>query len=497
MEHPNHIDDLLRQRLYDAEVAPPAFVWPEVERALRKRRRRFLFFFFTTGGLAMALAAGWFYRVHNGAIAALQPALVSESGAARQGMPTASVTAVETPTAQEIPTASVTSAATPATTHTSGGSPTLNTKTTLTGREEARNVTPKSAGLAHPKAASLPPVAREATQATLARIASSNVQSDPEQPVAGASVAEAIPAPPAARASEPGMKKSALPMLGLNTLPATVQLISASKNGTGRLPVVMQVKKFGQYKKQPKVCYDFERHPNVWFIDVYGGPSFASKEMKTDNTDVNQNYLKQRLATEKKDWAFNTGLRGTLLFNQHYMLRAGVQYEQMTEVFQLTKPNTITVDIERRWDPAVGVWVEDTIGVRFGEKFYKIYNRFGMLDIPVQVGVEMRNGRSGFSINGGFTVNVLFWKRGAIDTDNAVPRYFTPGSPNSYEIFKASTGISATCSVQWFYHIQPSLRIFAEPYFRQILQPVTVPGYPIGQRYGIGGIRLGVTKILD
>jgi hypothetical protein len=261
--------------------------------------------------------------------------------------------------------------------------------------------------------------------------------------------------------------------------------------------IKVPVRKFGQHKRQPKVCYDFEKHPNVWFIDIFGGPSFASKELKTDNSDANQHYLQQRLGTEKRDWAFNGGIRGTLLFSQYFMLRTGLQYEQMTEVFQLVKPNSINVNISRHWDAASGVWTTDTTGVFFGEQYVKVYNRFGMLDIPLQAGVEIRNGRSGFSINAGFTFNVLFWKRGAILTENEVARYFTPGSPNSYEIFKSSTGVSAEGSVQWFYHLQPKLRIFAEPYFRQILQPVSIPGYPIGQRYGIAGIRLGLTKILD
>jgi len=45
----NNIDDLLRQRLYDVEVPPPAFVWPNVEHALHRRKRRFLLWFLAAG----------------------------------------------------------------------------------------------------------------------------------------------------------------------------------------------------------------------------------------------------------------------------------------------------------------------------------------------------------------------------------------------------------------------------------------------------------------
>src|SRR5690349_16657737 len=75
MEQPNKIDELLRQRLYDTEVAPPAFVWPNVERALRKRKRRLLFWIFT--GVALSsLGAAWAWQNHfNATIAGrTQPA---------------------------------------------------------------------------------------------------------------------------------------------------------------------------------------------------------------------------------------------------------------------------------------------------------------------------------------------------------------------------------------------------------------------------------------
>lgn len=61
MENANHnIDELFRQRLHDAEVPPPPFVWPAVEQALKKRRRRWGLWIFTFGTVAAATV--WFWQ---------------------------------------------------------------------------------------------------------------------------------------------------------------------------------------------------------------------------------------------------------------------------------------------------------------------------------------------------------------------------------------------------------------------------------------------------
>lgn len=55
---PKKIDDILRERLYDAAPPPPAFVWDNVERELRKRNNRKLFFWLFSVGIACAGVLG-------------------------------------------------------------------------------------------------------------------------------------------------------------------------------------------------------------------------------------------------------------------------------------------------------------------------------------------------------------------------------------------------------------------------------------------------------
>ena len=213
----------------------------------------------------------------------------------------------------------------------------------------------------------------------------------------------------------------------------------------------------------------------------------------------NQPYLAQRRNTERRDWSFSAGLRASLLFDRHFLVRSGFHYDQVNEVFEYIDPNSVEVIIRQTTQIINGqpVTVIDTLGVEYGEHYQKTYNRFGMLDIPLEAGVELRNGRTGLSLNGGLSVNVLFWKRGAILSPiDGQPAYFTP-SKGTVDVFRRNVGVSAIGSIQWFCHLRPRLRVFAEPYARVVLRPVNLSSHPVEQRYNMVGLNIGMTRIFD
>jgi hypothetical protein len=223
------------------------------------------------------------------------------------------------------------------------------------------------------------------------------------------------------------------------------------------------------------------------------GPSLAQRELIS--SPDNRPYLTRRLGTERRDLAYNVGLRAALMIKGNFLIRTGLHYDQITEIFEYIDPSYVKYLVEIVNQN--GVSTIDTVGVEYGEKYQKTFNRLGMLDIPLMAGVELRNGRSGFSIHAGMSFNVLFWKRGAIlSPDTGIPASFTPNSGN-LAVFRPRTGVSANASVQWFYHLTPRVRLFVEPYFKKVLRPVSLQAYPVQQRYGIGGLRFGCTKILN
>jgi len=475
MEDPNKIDDLLQRRLYDAEVAPPAFVWPNVEQVLRKRKRRFFLWFFSGLGITLA-GLGTIWLLQEAPIAAVTDRTTIENReinpAVSQGN-AGQVIVPEPAIAEHAPDADA------------NANVSFSNKAPDVRQAKARPLLKAFPGLGEAGPAADP--APGASVSADAKKAEAQLDE-----VLNPGIAVLRSNPLNITETDKPTDRANLAVSALSRL--LPEPLAYSRNIS--LPALAPIKKYKPNKKGPKTCYDFNKNPNVWLLDVYAGPSFGFKELNTNDPEY-QNYLRQRQDTEHRDWAFNAGVRATLLFDRHFMLRAGLHYEQMTEIFEYAEPNSLEIDVTRRWDAMSGIWVEETTGVRYGDAFFKAYNRLGMLDIPLQAGMELRKGRSGFNINAGLSFNVLFWKRGAILTPQGVPRYFTPDNVNSVEVFRPRTGLSAMGSIQWFYHLQPRLRVFAEPYFRQIVQPINVEGHPIGQRYGVGGIRLGLTKILD
>lgn len=488
MEHPDHIDELLRQRLFDAEVSPPPFVWPNIESALRKRKRRFFIWFFTGLGLiASGLAAMWFMRsIPSTATAEQFPKAQTKIETAipkenrdlvtqkQQGIAEPEQALAESQTPQN----KTTFVKSPGDRNTQTNQNTL--VSTPKGVMDVMSLENQTITLPDTKT-----IAEKTTTNTLGIPAVPSLQKEP------LTLTESAVSMPKTKGR---FAEAQIETAALSPLPQySVKSHSSLKKS---IPALVPIKKFKHKKNDPKACYDFSRHPTVWLMDVYGGPSFAFKELSTSDPEY-KDYVQQRLDTERPSWAFNAGVRATLLFDRHFMLRSGLHYEQITEIFEFAKLNTVVVDLQRTWNAMSGMWVEETLKVRNGTAYFKAYDRFGMLDIPLMAGMELRKGRTGFNINAGVSFNVLFWKRGAIMNTQGVPRYFTPGYIDAIDVYRSRTSLSPTASIQWFYHLQPRLRVFAEPYYRQIVQPVTVQGYPVWQQYGVGGIRLGLTKILD
>jgi hypothetical protein len=447
-----HLDEIFRRKLHDAEVPPPPFVWPAVEQALQQqnRRRPIAFWWFAAAGtLLLGAVALWMLnRPDSGAISAINPPAMEEK-------------------AKEQPQKNPDALPAPIQLLTEPGDA-INVKET--GKTAQKHLQARKAGVA-PEQAQVFQVINEAAQ-------------DPNISAQGASVEDLA----VSNVSDVSDIRKLLDFSNLPMLKAETPVTARPSVG---LPAMKPFKSGARRKKiQPKVCYDFNRHPSALLVDVYAGPSIAQRSLTSRLDD--EPYLKQRLATERRDLAFNAGIRASLMFQRNYLLRTGLHYEQITEVFEYIDPTSVTYTL--KFTP--GNPIPDTIGVQYGENYLKTYNRYGMLDIPLMLGVEMRSGRTGFNVNAGISANVLFWKRGAIiDPQTHEPERFGQKETLSEEVFRTRLSLSAGATVQWYWHASNRIRLFIEPSFRQVLKPVTLSNHPVDQRYSILGLRMGSTMI--
>ncbi|MCC6410573.1 MAG: hypothetical protein IT270_02870, partial [Saprospiraceae bacterium] len=459
---------------YEHSVAPPAFVWTNIDKELRKRRQR-KGFFWLLFALGLTASGLWAFNQRS-AVSSQQSAGSSQQAvvSGQQAGETADLSSqrsLGTGSGQQ----AVVSGQQPGETadlssQQSVGTETKNLSSQQSVGTETKNLSSQQSGGTESKNLS----SQQSVGTETADLSS--------QPNVGTGTADL----------------SSQQSVGTFSTFATLAPGDAGLDAWKRpSPEYPKVKPIVRRKQESKNCYDFDHMGTVWWLDAYVGPSLTRRQFNAKDSE-HDNYLQQRLETETPDLAFNTGVRASMLFRENFVVRSGLHYDQFVEKFEWADPNSIEVNIRTYTQLVNGVWetVIDTLSIEYGDNYIKTYNRFGMVDIPLEMGIELRRGRTGVSINGGVSLNLLFWKRGAIlSPDNNQPAYFTP-EEGTIEVFKTNAGLSIGGSVQWFYHIKPTVRLFAEPYYRQILKPLTVDGHPVEQQYGIGGLKIGMTKIL-
>lgn len=438
MERPEHIDQGFRRRLQDAEIAPPAVVWENVYEAVRRRRRIALWLF--VGGLMLgggSVGLWLIWSEHN---------LLSSAKGVEKAPALSKPTGIPAPST---------------TTH----APVPMVAFPLKNRQ-----------LSSPSPSSTPAPASET--------------GIPGTSVAASASAE-IGLHSAPVASSTHSENAAAPML----LPAPVlAALPLAPRQLDLSPAAMPIKK---PNRNTQKCYKFSDKGRVWMLDAYGGPSWSLPRWRIRDSELDT-YAADRRRTETPDGALHAGVRLSYFVHPNILLRTGLHYDQWVERFEYTDPNFIRYHITITQKLINGQWVSvtDTIGVEYGSEYIRTYNRFGLLDIPLYVGMEWRSGPMGLSFNAGGSVNALFFKRGTILNTDGKPVSFTPGS-DGREVYRLRVGGSVSGSVQWFYHMAPRTRLFVEPYFRLVLRPITLPTYPIEQRQHLAGLRVGVSQILD
>lgn len=485
------IDEIFRQQLQNAELPPPPFVWPAVENELRKRRRivaawwLFAFGMFAVASVGLWKAGLWSTAAPSNTILTsaielqkkVQEVPVQEQTETASGISASAVV-------ENAPTHSLS-------TSTEAGASSVKFKqnavaesqqsfSTKVGIQKVRLQTDTEAKQKVSIAKIQNPTIQQSSS-----LDNTAVSPTPEGiDLAGFKPLESLLAPDYIQINAPRQIAS-IAHPNKTAFPKSLKSLSRRK------------------KDQPRVCYDFARHPSAMLIDVYAGPSMAQRQLTSRLDD--QPYLNQRLSTERRNAAFNAGLRASLMFNSNFLVRTGLNFDQITEIFEYIDPAYTQYTIKIKVLPN-GMTDIDTIGVEYGENYLKTYNRYSTLDVPLVVGMEMRRGRSGLSINAGFSANVLFQRSGVIiDPNTHEPARFGhipedpkapgPKTPLSQDVFRTNLGLSATASIQWYWHLSPYFRVFVEPSFRQVLRPVTLENHPVEQRYSILGLRLGATTI--
>ncbi|MDX1407016.1 MAG: hypothetical protein R3330_02755, partial [Saprospiraceae bacterium] len=243
-------------------------------------------------------------------------------------------------------------------------------------------------------------------------------------------------------------------------------------------------------------CYSFGKRGLGHFeIDIYSGPSFATKSMTSRSEGV-RDYILSRDTTEFNRLGFHIGARAAYHHPSGFFARAGIQYTQLNERFDYENgSSTQTIITTDTIYDAMGNVVDivlDTV-VTTGTRIKKTYNRFHFVDVPVLLGYQMENLDWAYGIQAGPVFNVAFARKGDILAPNGVPGSFSDQQSSDYHaVFKDQLGLSIYGSIYAQKRIGEALYAFIEPHVLHRLKSITLDSYPIDQRQTSMGLSLGV-----
>ena len=242
-------------------------------------------------------------------------------------------------------------------------------------------------------------------------------------------------------------------------------------------------------------CYSFSENSVRYVLDAYIALDAPFKSLKENTDQLDFDYVDARKNSEKYLEAFSAGLAFNVIHRTGLFVSTGINYSQIDEKFSHihTEVETIfdSIIVRIEIDSAGGMDTVKKYGPITSETINEstIYNYYRLVDIPLSIGYQFHKNNWTFEVQMGAMFNLLFNKKGKIlhNTQNVIDI-----SDNSVEtIFKKNYGISLFGGIKILYPVTNRIGIFAEPYGRISLKPITIDGYSLSQKYNTVGLRLG------
>jgi len=224
---------------------------------------------------------------------------------------------------------------------------------------------------------------------------------------------------------------------------------------------------------------------NKYYIEVYAGPDYASKNF---SDTANSPLMQKRKESTSFRSAFSAGFRYTRVFNNGASIRAGINFSQINEKFSYVQSNIVQVTYIT--DPVTG----DTTGTFLtrGSRYKTTNNRYQTIDVPLLLGFETGNGKLHANFNAGVVINIYSWQKGESLDTSFRPVNITTGKSASLYQYKTNIGAGFMGGVSVYYKLNDRLHLLAEPYWRYNFSPMNKEMLSLQEKFTTIGLRLGV-----
>ncbi|WP_235298972.1 hypothetical protein [Portibacter marinus] len=254
----------------------------------------------------------------------------------------------------------------------------------------------------------------------------------------------------------------------------------------------------------PLKCTTFarKRTANI-FGEVFYKPSYAHAILRTNSSEVGQDYLDQRKETEFSLYSWSAGVNLGWVSAYNIGLKAGLEYEVINERFVFEDPDAIrnqtviTIDTVFNSDGTFQTTSDTSVVQVSGTEVQRIHNYHKSFSIPIIMLYQMNFGDFAIEFSGGPVFNINYANRGKILDPTNQDRWFTKGASGSYDVFKDRLGISLSLSVSAMYSVNKHIQVFARPDFKYNPTSISRNSSPFTQRYLNSGIAIGMRYYLS
>ncbi len=238
---------------------------------------------------------------------------------------------------------------------------------------------------------------------------------------------------------------------------------------------------------------------NDWYMDVYASPMMVFKNVA--NKVAGKNIRTGMDSTLHKQVSFNAGMNLVKNIGEHFIVKAGVQYNQVNEAFRNNRLNEIklitTITIR-----TVIIAPGDTISIRdtsviqqIGTVTRQTQNRYKSWDIPLIIGYKFGGKDLKLNANMGVIANISSsYKGDMLDTTQQtinIPDYKTTG------VYKTKVGLGLYTGLSVVKAIGERTDVLIEPHAIFNLTNTTTDAAWFKQKNIVAGISLGVRYKLN
>ena len=233
------------------------------------------------------------------------------------------------------------------------------------------------------------------------------------------------------------------------------------------------------------------------YLEIYAGPDYNVRTLTT--TAAPAGYVRERNENENYRTSFSAGLRLVKNLGEKTLIKTGINYSQINERLKLVAENSkqqtqiITIRTVVR-APGDTLFVRDTMYYeQNGTRYRTTYNRYRFIDVPVLFSYEFGNpDLLHFAVNAGAVFNIASFYGGEVLDTTFRPVKISTNTGSNANNWRSNIGVGVFASVAMYKKLNDRMHLFAEPYMRYNLNPVTQQNSFIKQRYLITGMQLGV-----